>query len=112
MPATGPGDATLSLGTQKALNSVIRRIFEKCFLEGTYRQVVGIAVEARNLDVLREAVTRSGKSVGDGTRSASATGKDELMDYLLGICMSVVQERVLRDEVGSTNSPGSMLANF
>lgn len=61
--------------------------------------MVGIAVEARNLDVLREAVTRASKASEDSTKAAGTPGKDELMDYLLEICMNVVQERILRDEI-------------
>lgn len=101
-----PGDLAKqgapSAATQKALNAVIRRIFEKCFQEGAYRQVVGIAVEARNLDVLREAITRSSDGNGRSTKATTQQDGDEIMDYLLDICMNVVQERGLRDEVRPT----------
>lgn len=89
--------------TQKALQSVIRRLFERCFQEGAYRQVIGIAVEARNLEVLRETITRAhdesgAKGAKAKARSSPAKG-EEIMDYLLDICMNVVQERALRDEI-------------
>jgi 26S proteasome regulatory subunit N2 len=42
--------------TQAALDKVIERLFESCLNEGRYRQVVGIALEAKNLEVLRRVV--------------------------------------------------------
>lgn len=104
-PLTGKGSSfagSLSGGTQKALQAVIRRIFEKCFHEGAYHQVVGIAVEARNLDILRETISRASEHPGDATKAKSnqKPGRhEELMDYLLDICLNVVQERILRNEV-------------
>lgn len=54
---------------------------------------MGIAIEARNLDVLREAILRA-------SEDEKHSGKGEqLMEYVLDICMNVVQERGLRDEV-------------
>ena len=96
----GPGD--MQPGTRKALHTVIRRIFERCFQEGAYRQVVGIAVEARNLEVLREIISRAGQDSDRSNKSKgrTQTGKrEEIMDYLLEICMNVVQERALRNQV-------------
>jgi 26S proteasome regulatory subunit N2 len=87
-------------GIQKQLQRIIEQLFEQCFQSKRYRQVVGIAIEARNLDVLRRVILRASedekKENGDVTRH----GK-ELMDYVLDICMSVVQERGLRNEVRS-----------
>ena len=59
---------------------------------------MGIAVEARNLDVLRQVILRASKD--DLGQDGDATQKsEELMDYVLEICMNVVQERGLRNEV-------------
>jgi len=93
---------SLKPGTQKALQSVIRRIFERCFQEGAFHQVVGIAVEAKSLEMLRETITRANETGGDSgkSRSREKSGRqEELMDYLLDICMNVIQERSLRNEV-------------
>ncbi|KAI9713742.1 MAG: hypothetical protein M1812_006580 [Candelaria pacifica] len=97
-----PSPLALQRGIQKQLQSVIEQLFERCFKEGRYRQVVGIAVEARSLDILRKVILRAsedeekaGKKLGEG-----ATGiGEELLDYVLDICMSVVQERGLRNEI-------------
>lgn len=97
-----PSPLTLSRNTQKNLQAVIRRIFESCYDTGAYRHVVGIAVEARNRDVLREAIMRCSQDEKSKGKKASAAGlsqTDELMEYILDICMNVVQERGLRNEV-------------
>ena len=88
--------------TEAALQRVIDRLFESCLNEGRYRQVVGIAVEARNLDVLRRVIKRASD---DEKRSKTkpqdpALGPaEELMDYTLGICMDIVQERGFRHAI-------------
>lgn len=87
--------------TRTALQNVIERLFESCLREGRYRQVVGIAVEARNLEVLRRVIKRASddeKKAGihaDGTAGPA----EELMEYVLDICMGIVQERSLRTEI-------------
>lgn len=87
---------------QKNLQSTIRRIFESCYENGDYKQVVGIAIEARNLEVLRESFLRASqeeKKQGKKPVNSSSTRSEELMEYVLDICMNVVQERGLRNEV-------------
>ncbi|KAA8577089.1 hypothetical protein MFRU_023g00250 [Monilinia fructicola] len=97
------GSTTLpDRSTQIALQKVIERLFESCLSEGRYRQVVGIAVEARNLEVLRRVIKRASD---DEKKSRSKKAEDtagpteELMEYVLDICMGVVQERGLRTEI-------------
>lgn len=88
-------------GVQGQLHAVIERLFESCFRQKRYRQVIGIAIEAKNLDVLRTAILRASedekKQLGESRRS------EELMDYVLDICMSIVQERGFRNEVCDSN---------
>lgn len=90
----------LSKGTKSSLQTVIRRLFERAFQEGQYRQILGIAVEAKNLDALRETIERASQ---DGSSKGKGKGQigrgEELMDYLLDICMNIVQERGLRNEI-------------
>ncbi|KAK4121938.1 26S proteasome regulatory complex, non-ATPase subcomplex, Rpn2/Psmd1 subunit [Parathielavia appendiculata] len=82
--------------TWTALESAIERLFESCLREGKYRQVVGIAVEAKNLDVLRRVIKRASETKAqEGAQSPA----EELMDYALSICMDIVQERGLRTEI-------------
>ncbi|RMD39357.1 hypothetical protein DV735_g5776, partial [Chaetothyriales sp. CBS 134920] len=79
-------------GLHKQLNRVVELLFDKCFREKRYGQVVGIAVEARNLEVLRRTIRRAAKD--DNQDKA-----EELIDYVLNVCMSVVQERGLRNDI-------------
>jgi len=97
------GSVTLpNRATQAALQKVIERLFESCLREGRYRQVVGIAVEAKNLEVLRRVIKRASddekKSRAKHVEGTSGPA-EELMEYVLDICMGVVQERSLRTEI-------------
>lgn len=97
-----PTPLVLQRSVQKNLQATIRRIFESCYENGDFKQVVGIAIEARNLEVLRETFLRASqtdKKQGKKPANGSVTRSEELMEYVLDICMNVVQERGLRNEV-------------
>lgn len=98
-----PTPMILQRNVQKNLQATIRRIFESCYESGDYKQVVGIAIEARNLDVLRASILRASqdekKKSGKKPATGASTKSEELMDYVLDICMNIVQERGLRNEV-------------
>ncbi|KAE8352614.1 armadillo-type protein [Aspergillus coremiiformis] len=87
----------LKRGVQGQLQAVIQRLFEQCFVQKRYRQVIGIAIEAKSLDVLRKTIIRASedekKQHGESRRS------EELMEYVLDICMGIVQERAFRNEI-------------
>lgn len=89
--------------TEASLQRVIERLFEGCLSQGRYRQVVGIAVEAKNLDVLRRVIKRaSDDEKRSKTKAQDGLGQgpaEELMEYALGICMDIVQERGLRTQI-------------
>ncbi|PSR78065.1 26S proteasome regulatory subunit rpn2 [Coniella lustricola] len=88
--------------SELALQRVIERLFEACLHQGRYRQVVGIAVEAKNLAVLRRVIQRASddeKKAKAKTQEGSPGPTEELMDYALSICMDIVQERSLRTEI-------------
>lgn len=95
--AGGPASLVIQRGVGKQLRVVIEQLLESCFQKQRYRQVVGIAVEARDLEILRRAIFRASKDeekAGKGTKQS-----EELMEYVLSICMSVVQERSLRNDI-------------
>ncbi|KAH6620494.1 armadillo-type protein [Boeremia exigua] len=98
-----PSPMILQRNVQKNLQTTIRRIFESCYETANYKQVVGIAIEARNLDVLRQSILRASqdekKTAGKKPAADAPTQSEELMDYVLDICMNVVQERGLRNEI-------------
>ena len=101
VPGAHPTPMALPSATQKSLEAIIRRVFESCYAQGAYSHVVGIAVEARNREVLKEAIKRcSEDEKKNGKKVAGASGQTEaLMEYVLDICMNVVQERGLRNEI-------------
>ncbi|RDW81374.1 proteasome regulatory particle base subunit RPN2 [Aspergillus mulundensis] len=98
---TGLKDAetplVLKRGVQGQLKTVIESLFEQCFLQKRYRQVIGIAIEAKNLEVLRTAIMRA--SEDEKQQNGESRASEELMEYVLDICMGVVQERGFRNEI-------------
>ncbi|CDM26626.1 hypothetical protein DTO013E5_4666 [Penicillium roqueforti] len=87
----------LKRGVQGQLQTVIEQLFEACFRQKRYRQVIGIAIEAKNLDVLRMAILRA--SSDEKQEDGDSHGSEELMEYVLDICMGIVQERAFRSEI-------------
>lgn len=97
---SGSASGNVDRATHSALQDVIERLFESCLVEGRYRQVVGIAVEARNLDVIRQVIKRASSDAKKSKLPEGSAGQaEELMEYVLDICMGVVQERTLRTEI-------------
>ena len=41
----------------KRLETIVDRMFDRCFQHGQYRQALGIAIETRRLDVFERAVS-------------------------------------------------------
>ena len=102
IPGEHPSPPILQRGILKQLHAVIEQLFERCYREGRYRQVVGIAVEARNLEKLRQAILRASKDQAKSkkpSKDETVEQGEELMEYVLDICMGVIQERGLRNEV-------------
>lgn len=87
--------------TEKALQRIIERLFDSCLKQGRYRQVVGIAIESKNLDILRKVIKRAADDEKKtGKPQDGAVGpSEELMEYTLGVCMDIVQERSFRTEI-------------
>jgi 26S proteasome regulatory subunit N2 len=94
---------TDELQTRRAIDSVIERLFESCVREEKYQQVLGIAIEAKRLDVVSKVIQRADdefkKTKGKGAQDDALGPAEQLMDYCLGICMDVVQERSFRDDI-------------
>lgn len=87
----------LKRGVQGQLQAIIERLFEECFRQKRYRQVIGIAVEAKSLDVLRRTILRA--SEDEKKQHGESRKSEELLEYVLDICMGIVQERAFRNEV-------------
>jgi 26S proteasome regulatory subunit N2 len=87
----------LRRGVQGQLQEVIERLFEDCYRQKRYRQVIGIAVEAKSLDVLRKTIVRA--SDDEKRLNGESRRSEELLEYVLDICMGIVQERGFRNEI-------------
>ncbi|KAB8239660.1 proteasome regulatory particle base subunit [Aspergillus alliaceus] len=87
----------LKRGVQGQLQAVVERLFEQCFVQKRYRQVIGIAIEAKSLDVLRRAIIQA--SEDEKKLNGESRRSEELMEYVLDICMGIVQERAFRNEI-------------
>ncbi len=86
--------------TEKALQRIIERLFDSSLKQGRYRQVVGIAIESKNLDILRKVIKRASEDEKAGKSHDGVAGPaEELMEYTLGVCMDIVQERSFRTEI-------------
>ena len=111
VPGAHPSPLILQRGIQKQLHAIIEQLFERCYREGRYRQVVGIAVEARNLNKLRQAILRASEDQKKGNKVQNEFDErgEGLMEYVLDICMGVVQERGLRNEVRCPTTTFSVL---
>jgi len=87
------------------LENVVEKLFRSCFETKDYRPAIGIAIEARRLDVVEEGIrlaSERSKKSGKGKQADGGAEKDqgvELMEYVLEIAMSVVQEITLRNKV-------------
>lgn len=78
------------------LQDVVEKMFNKCYEAEDYRPAIGIAIEARRLDVVERGIKLAGE------RGKSSKSKDEsadLMQYVLEIAMTVVQEITLRNDL-------------
>ncbi|RPA80049.1 26S proteasome regulatory complex, non-ATPase subcomplex, Rpn2/Psmd1 subunit [Ascobolus immersus RN42] len=82
------------------LESIVERMIKKCFDLNDFKPAIGIAIEARRLDVVERGIEQAGQSSGKG--KSKSTGKDErleLMEYVLEIAMNVVQDVELREKL-------------
>lgn len=78
------------------LQDVVEKMFNKCFEAEDYRPAIGIAIEARRLDVVERGIKLAGER-GKGLKSKDES--TDLMQYVLEIAMNVVQEIHLRNDV-------------
>jgi 26S proteasome regulatory subunit N2 len=61
-------------------------MFARCFAEGEYKQALGVALESRRLDKIREAIDSSGSV-------------PEMLTYGFEVCKSLVTSRDFRHTV-------------
>ena len=94
-----PGSTTSLQQLQKQLQDAMEELFEECFRQGRYKQVIGIAVEARQLKWLRITMQKAVEADKTQGLERETPQGEELLDYMLSICMDIVQENSLRIEL-------------
>jgi 26S proteasome regulatory subunit N2 len=69
------------------LETIVEAMFKRCFDDGSYEQALGIALEARRVDMVRASIQQSG------------SGKSGMLVHAFDLCQSVVSSRTWRREV-------------
>lgn len=80
------------------LQDIVERLFRSCYQNEDYKPAIGIAIEARRLDVVEEGITLAGQRDLDEDEEQTDMAV-ELMEYVLHIAMGEVQEVGLRERV-------------
>jgi len=70
----------------KELENIVERMFNRCFEDKEYKQAVGIALEARRLDILERCVKQSEQ-------------QKELLAYIFKVAMELITSREFRQAV-------------
>lgn len=81
---TKPGDAKVDIDPR--LEGIVNRMFERCFAHHQYKQVLGLALETRRMDVFERSITSSLDIPG-------------MLSYAFRVCMSLIENRQFRDEL-------------
>lgn len=68
------------------LEAIVNRMIERCIADGQYRQALGIALETRRMDVVKESIMKSDDVAA-------------MLAYAFQITMSLIQNRGFRNEV-------------
>jgi len=104
-PSTGPNAATNPPPkSDPRLQEVVERMFRTCYDKGDYKPAIGIAIESHRLDVVEEGIrlaaekqhTKKGKATVEEPEVDEAS---ELMEYVMDLAMTSVQEIALREKV-------------
>jgi 26S proteasome regulatory subunit N2 len=71
------------------LQDIVERMFDRCFADGEYKQALGIAIESRRLDKIKESIVKSGDT-------------SAMLDYCFENAMNLVTLRDFRQSVLKT----------
>lgn len=81
-----PGDKVQKIDIDPRLENIVNRMFERCFEHHQYKQVLGLALETRRMDLFERSITNS--------HDVAA-----MLSYAFRVCMSFLENRQFRDEV-------------
>jgi 26S proteasome regulatory subunit N2 len=68
------------------LEAIINKMFDRCFEDKQFTQAIGVALEARRFDKVKESIEKSGKI-------------EEMLSYTYTLARSVVKSKKTRDEL-------------
>lgn len=68
------------------LEDVVERMFERCFGDAQYKQALGVALEARRMDMIKKSILISEDIPG-------------MLEYCFGVCHRVISNRDFRRQV-------------
>ena len=86
----------------KRLETIVDRMFDRCFQHGQYRQALGIAIETRRLDVFEKAVSgdqsdREVRLFVSAFDHFVTNGQVcDMLSYAFRVVMSLIQKRDYR----------------
>lgn len=81
-----PGDKSAKVEVDPRLEGIVNRMFERCFAHHQYKQVLGLALETRRMDVFERSIT--------GSQDVPT-----MLSYAFRVCMSLIENRKFRDDV-------------
>lgn len=84
------------------MEAIVERMFQRCVSAGEYRQALGIALEARRLDVIESIASTHHRPPQKGKSPSSAVeagAEGDLLGYLLEASMTVVTKVSFRNQV-------------
>lgn len=84
--ALKPGEEIKHMEIDPRLEGIVNRMFERCFQHHQYKQVLGLALETRRMDIFEKAITES-------------TDVSAMLSYAFNICMSLLENRKFRDDI-------------
>eukprot|EP00123_Amoebidium_parasiticum_P013699 comp22103_c0_seq1/m.32265 comp22103_c0_seq1/g.32265 ORF comp22103_c0_seq1/g.32265 comp22103_c0_seq1/m.32265 type:complete len:931 (-) comp22103_c0_seq1:132-2924(-) len=82
--AESAGKETVTIDAR--LESIVDHMFAACLAQGETRQAIGIALEARRIDIFEKAVR-------------GADNPRQILGYALEVCMTLIQSREFRNQV-------------
>ena len=71
----------------KKMEIVIDKMFDRCFADKKFKHVIGIALESRRLDKVKESIEKSGDAMEDN------------LGYTFNLAQQIVEKKEFRTEV-------------
>ncbi len=84
-------DKSTAMAIDPRMDAIVEGLFTRCYQDQTFAQAMGIALESRRLDKIRE--------VFDQAKQVSSTSISELLTYTFHVCRSILSNRDFRLKV-------------